>query len=497
MNKKLTWLLGAAALLGFSHQANAAGFALIEQSVSSMGNSYAGGAAIAEDATTIFFNPAGLSRICGGEMVAGFHVVVPVADYDDEGSILFPGVAAGQIPPSNFAPGERLTGNDGRDAGEAAVVGNFYVSKQVNNCFWLGLGVTAPFGLVTDYDHNWKGRYYALRSQLLTVDINPVFAYKVNRCWSIGGGFRALYAHAKLSNKVDYGTIAWLQSLNLPTAPTPGPGPSLQQIAQTGLNSDGFLPQEEDGIVQLKGNAWGWGGNFGILYEPCCGTRFGINWRSQIKLNIKGDEKFKDIPTLIANPTGASNAVEAALLAGVQAAAATDSRAKAHLTLPDIFQISAYHELNSCWAVMADVTYTHWSLLKELRFRFNNPNQPDGVTTLKWEDAFRYAVGVTYSPNCNWKLRTGVAYDETPVRNKEYRDPRIPDNDRVWVNCGIGYQWNSCLHFDIAYAHLFVPSDPKIDKREFELEEEFIRGGLYGKYDAYTDIISAQLVWRF
>lgn len=487
MNKKLTWLLGTAALLGFGQQADAAGFALIEQSVSSMGNAYAGGAAVAEDATTIFFNPAGITRLCGNELIGGGHGVFPYAKFDNNGSILFPGVNAGPVQPINSTPPPtRLRGNDGGNAGEHALVGNFYYTKQLNNCFWAGLAVTAPFGLVTDYDHHWKGRYHALRSQLLTIDINPVAAWKINRCWSIGGGFRALYAHAKLSNAVDYGTIAWLSSLTQ--------GSQAAEI-EAGLNALGFLPQTQDGDVHLKGNAWGWGGNFGVLFEPCCGTRFGVNWRSQIMLHIKGSEKFRELPTLIANPELAG--ALAPFFGAIQAAAATDSRAKADVILPDIFQISGYHEFNSCWAVMGDVSWTRWELLKRLRFRFNNPNQPDGITTLKWKNAFRYALGVTYSPNCNWKLRTGVAYDETPIPNRKYRTPRIPDQDRIWATAGLGYSWSSCLHFDIGYAHLFLPIDPKVDKTGFEVDEDFVRGGLRGKWDAYTDIVSAQVVYKF
>jgi long-chain fatty acid transport protein len=496
MNKKISMLLGVAAMLGINQQANAAGFALIEQSVSAMGTAYASGAAGIEDASIIFFNPAGITRLCGLQTVSGYHLVIPSVDYDDDDSILFPGVNAGPVAPSNsggvgaIVP---LTGNDGRNAGEAAVVSNFYVSKQFSNCLWGGLAVTAPFGLVTDYDNSWKGRYHALRSSLLTIDINPVFAWKINNCWSIGGGLRALYAHAKLSSNVDYGSIAWLATQDPTVIP-----PAAQAIAQTGLNLAGFLPQEEDGRVHLKGNAWGFGGNVGILYEPWCGTRFGFNWRSQIHLDIKGSERFSRLPSLIEDPgqlAGGPLAGLIPLFEGIQAAAATDSRAHAEVTLPDLFQFSAFHQINPCWAVMGDITWTRWELLERLRFRFNNDAQPDGITTLKWENTLRYALGVIYTPNCCWKLRSGVAWDETPVPNKELRTPRIPDGSRLWVTAGLGYRWSNCLRLDFGYAHLFVPTDPKIDKSGFEEEEDFVRGGLDGKYDAWTDIVSVQFVW--
>jgi len=485
MSKRISMLLATAALLGFNQQIQAAGFGLIEQSVSSMGNAYAGGAAIAEDASTIFFNPAGLTRLCGNQVTVGAHGIFPSAEFDDDGSIITHLVGAGPVQPTNFTSPFPLTGGDGGDAGMNALVGNFYYSRQINHCWWLGLAITSPFGLSTSYDDNWKGRYQALHSSLLTIDINPVFAYKINQCWSVGGGFRALYAHAKLTSAVDYGSIAWVSTLPLGET---------AEVVETGLNQVAFLPQTQDGHVKIKGNAWGYGGNFGVLYEPCCGTRLGFNWRSQIHLKIKGTEDFDNLPALIANPSLVEPLT--AFFTAIAESAATDTRAKTSLTLPDIFQVSAYHELNNCWAVMADITWTRWDVLNKLTFQFDNPNQDDSILTFKWKNAFRYSVGTSYKPNCDWTLRAGVAYDMTPVRNKELISPRLPDNDRLWAACGFGYDWSECLHFDVGYAHLFI-QDPKIDKTEFELSEDLFKGGVKGKWKEHTDIASVQVVWNF
>ena len=165
-------VLGAA--LGANQHAQAAGFSLIEQSVSSMGNAYAGGAAVAEDASTIFFNPAGLTRLCGTQAVSGFHFIFPVADYDDQGSIITPLVNITGADPTLLPDplgGSPIPGNDGRDGGEAAAVGHAYYSKQINDCLTLGFAVVSPFGLATDWDNSWKGRYHGLRSSLLTIEI--------------------------------------------------------------------------------------------------------------------------------------------------------------------------------------------------------------------------------------------------------------------------------------------------------------------------------------
>ena len=114
------------------------------------------------------------------------------------------------------------------------------------------------------------------------------------------------------------------------------------------------------------------------------------------------------------------------------------------------------------------------------------------------EDSFRYSLGVKYRPNGRWVYRCGVAYDETPIPNRQYRSVRVPGNDRTWVALGLGYRHNDSLSFDLGYAHLFV-DDPEIDKGVAlsPEDENFFRGNLRGEYDAEVDIVSAQITWQF
>ena len=127
----------AATLLGLASQTQAAGFAIIEQSGSGMGNAYAGAAAVAEDAGTIFFNPAGMTYIEGTQIVGAIHIIKPKADFDNQGSV-------------NAAP--RPLGDEGGDAGDWAFVPNFYYKRDLTDTFKFGLGVSSPFGLKTEYD---------------------------------------------------------------------------------------------------------------------------------------------------------------------------------------------------------------------------------------------------------------------------------------------------------------------------------------------------------
>lgn len=445
--KRISLLVALTAMLTYCQDGYSSGFFLIEQSVSSMGNAYAGGSAGAEDASTVFFNPAGMTKICGDEFVSGMHVVLPKARFHDDGS--------------TYILGGSLNGGSGHDSGVVGFVPHSYFVKNYQHCgLAFGLGINAPFGLTTEYGHTWKGRYHAIRSAILTTNINPCVAMRINKCWSIGAGFNVMYIHAKFTNAVDFGLIGVLQ---------------LGGEAAAAL---GLVPQETDGKAIIKGNSWGYGGNIGVLWEPTCRTRFGAHFRSEIKHTLKGSEKFRDVPEVFSE-------------------AFKDTRVKADITLPSQFSISGYHEFNDCWAVMGDVSWTRWKTINILRFRFNNPLQDDAETTLKWQNSFRYSLGATYRPWSCWTFRTGVSYDETPIRNEELRTPRLPGEDRFWLACGVGYQWSRCIHIDLGYAHLFL-REPKVDKSDFALEEDLARGGLKGGYpNAKTDIVSAQLVWDF
>ncbi len=164
----------------------AAGFALVEQSMSGLGNAYAGGAAGAEDASTIFYNPAGMTRLNGQQLIVGTHVVMPSVKFHNEGS--------------THVTGLPLSGGNGGDGGVTKPVPNLYYSRKVSDKFSVGMGINAPFGLATDYDKNWVGRYHAVESDVLTVNINPSIAYKITDNLSFGAGFNVQYMKAKLSN---------------------------------------------------------------------------------------------------------------------------------------------------------------------------------------------------------------------------------------------------------------------------------------------------------
>jgi len=173
----------------------------------------------------------------------------------------------------------------------------------------------------------------------------------------------------------------------------------------------------------------------------------------------------------------------------------TDTKVGADVDLPATASVSAFHQVNGEWAIMADYTWTGWSSIPELRFDFANA-LPDGVTTFNWDDTNRLSLGATFKPaSAGWTYRFGVAYDESPIPDAASRSARLPDNDRVWLAIGAGFEPSKNLKIDIGYAHLFI-DDPEIAKTGLE-PEDVTRGALNGSYDSSVDILSLEARYVF
>lgn len=415
--KKLSAVL---LLSSASSAAWSAGYAIQEQSITGLGRAFAGSAAVADDASTIFFNPAGLTYLDRAEMDLGLNYIAPKSNFSDEGSSI-----AGVID---------LNGDDYGDAGKNAVVPNFYYAHPVNDRLALGFGVSAPFGLVTEYDDTWVGRYFAVKSDLLTVNFNPSIAYKATDKLSIGFGFSAQYVDVELTQMADLGAI-------------------------------GGSPQAADGKVKLEADDWGYGYNVGVMYQATEATRLGVAFRSKISHTVKGDGTLKD----------ANRNVIA------------DENIEADVDLPETLSFAIHHDINSKWAIMADATWTKWSRFKELDIK-SDGGALSSTKPEDWENTMRYGLGVAYKHNEKWQFRAGVAYDETPIPSAERRTARIPGNDRKWVALGATYHYSENIILDAGYAHLFI-DDPKINETD---DNDY---NLKGKYEASVDLLGFQLRW--
>lgn len=236
-----------------------------------------------------------------------------------------------------------------------------------------------------------------------------------------------------------------------------------------------LLPQATDGHAALKGNSLGFGYNLGAFYAPTQDTRLGVSYRSRVAHDVHSSADFS-LP---------SNAIVL-----TQGNSFIDTHARTSVTLPDNILFGFSHHLNPRWAISADALWTHWSLIRELRTDFSSA-QRDDVLDLKWRDTWRYAFGVNYFSETNkWILRTGFAYDQTPVPSSQHRSPRLPDSSRYWLTVGFTYSLLKNINIHAAYAHLFM-NDASINKQGATAES------LVGQYSEQVDIVGLQMDWRF
>lgn len=402
---------------------HAAGFALSEQNASGLGNAYAGAAAVAEDASTIFFNPAGMTYLEGSQIVGALHLIRTTGDFDDRNSL---------------PAGTRPLGNEGGDFGGLAAIPNFYYKQDLNDQFKVGIGIGTPFGLKTDYDNNWLGRFQALKSELKTVNINPSLAWKLNNQWSFGFGVSAMWAQAELTSAVNLG------------------------VAESSINN--------------KGKDWGFGYNLGAIYQVTPDTRLGLAYRSKVEQHLKGDAR---------SPFTTLNGVPGSTL---------NTDITADLTLPETLSLSSFSHLDDRWDLLADVTWTRWSQFKTLSIlRDNGSNTILGSTQEHWNNTLRYSVGLNYRYSDTVKLRTGVAYDQEAIDNN-HRTSRIPGNDRIWLSFGASWQYSPQTRLDAGYAHLFIKEASIHDDQR---TPPLSKGLIDGKYTGSADILSLQLTHQF
>lgn len=238
--------LAATLFLGFaSGHVHASAFQLAEQNASGLGNSYAGSAAVAEDASTIFFNPAGMTRLPGLNISAGATAISTTFKFSDAGSVGPHGLPLGSNP--------------GGNAGSTSILPNAYLSWQASPRWFVGLGLGAPFGLATKYDDSWMGRYQSTEFDIQTINVNPSVAYKVNDRLSVGAG------------------VSWQR---------------LDAVYRRMVPA--YPAADMEAKAELGGDAWGW--NLGLMYQLTDRTRLGASYRSALNYSSTGTTRLGNIP---------------------------------------------------------------------------------------------------------------------------------------------------------------------------------------------------------
>lgn len=421
--------------LAFAGSASAAGFQLLEQNASGLGNAYAGSAAVAENASTVFYNPAGMTELREREISLGGTLIQTSYQFNDQGSST--GVLAG----------------DGNDGGGLGFVPNAYMTWALSKDLYVGLGIGAPFGLKTEYDNPWAGAAQSVKFDIKTANLNPSVAWRVNEVVSLGFGVNYQKLEAEYVRAV--GTLS----------------PGLAASTAT---------------LNLDSEAWGW--NAGALFKLGPATRLGISYRSAIKHELDGNVAVSG------NGTAAATATAAALNAG-----GASSNVSTSIKLPDTLILSATHQLNERWEVLGDISWTGWSSIPKVDIlRTSGLLKGTTAQTLDtdFRDTWRVAAGANYALDGAWKLKFGLAYDQTPVKDAEHRLVSLPDNDRVWFSVGAQYQPNKATTVDVGTTYLYVrDSDINNDQRSAVAVAN--HGLVKGNYDASALLFGVQWSMAF
>ncbi|KAB0483088.1 long-chain fatty acid transport protein [Pseudomonas reinekei] len=370
-----------------STQIFASGFALNEQSISGMGTGFAGRSSSADDASTVVGNPAGMSRIKREQVTGGVAFIDAHTDISDASSRPNGGTNKGDMVPFMGVPM------------------GYYV-KPIDDQWAVGFGVYAPFGLVTDYENGFAGRYFGSKSEVQIITLQPTVSYAFNDKVSIGFG--------PTINRID-GKLESNLSLN---------------------------PLGPDGEVKIKGDDTALGYNIGILVQATDSTRVGLTYHSKVKYKLDGDTK-----------------VNYAGLAALRQPTSQKYDASLDITTPESVDFSVTHQLDDQWTLYAGSTWTRWSRLKEISVENSGVpallNAQFGTITEEqnWHDTWAHAIGASYQLNKQWVLRTGFSVDQAPTNN-ENRSPRIPTGDRKIFSLGAGWSPTDDLTIDVAYSYL-------------------------------------------
>ncbi|WP_141733124.1 OmpP1/FadL family transporter [Oligoflexus tunisiensis] len=441
-----------AALAALAPEALAGGYQVMEKNARGLGRAYAGESAAGDDASTVGSNPAAMSRLKRPQFTLSAATIDADLDVEiEESTLVVPALQAAGLPAI------RAQGvSHANAAPDYPLIPAVYAVYPLSQDYVVGIGVFSNFASETGYDGDFAGRIAAEKSNVRTTNINPSVSIQLNPLLSLGAGFNAVYAEAEL------------------TAANPSAGPFLLAPGVVALNPQTgeaiIAPNGESiGTSSVKGDAWGYGWNAGLLLTFSEHSRLGLSYRSTVDADLEGDTRFHNTPT-------------------------TDSfqdfAATAPLQLPEIISLSYIQGLGAGLQLSADITHTGWSNFEDLNIYHKDSGALASRVDERWEDALRYAIGLDYAVTTGLTLRTGYAYDNSPVPN-ERRTLRIPTGDMRFYSLGGSYILNEIASFDLGYSYVTQAKTGINDIREFEGQPFYAR--VVGSSEATGNIFAAQM----
>lgn len=426
--------------------AQAAGFQIRENSVKNMGRAFSGTATFNNDASVVVNNPAAMSGFAHSAVQSDISLINLNAEFEGSG---------------RTALNTPINGGTGGDPGDLTVVPALSAVFPMSGTFdnvTFGVMVDAPFGLKTEYDPTWVGRYSAITSDVRIVDLSLSASLAFTERFSVGAGLIVERADVTLSNAVDYGTAICAGSGNPANCFNP---------------AFPFRPQNNDGTVEVGGKDTSMGWRVGMHWRPTDRLSIGAAHRSEIDHGLRGTADF----------------TTPAAVAGVLGAQVADAAITAGLTTPSITTIGVRYDFNDRFRMMLDYQGTGWSSIREVRIN-RASGAPLGNEPFNWKDTSFYALGAEFDLAPSLTLRGGVAMDESPT-NDAARTPRLPDDDRMLYSIGMTWRMSDRMSFDAAYTRITI-DNPTVNGIRSSSNST-----LSGRYDGTADLFGVAAQLRF
>lgn len=313
-------------------------------------------------------------------------------------------------------------GNKSADASDVAGdawVPNLYVVTPLNELLSLGLSLSSQYGLGIEMPKGYSAGHFGNVSDIKTVELGTALAYQFTPFFSAGMGLSLIRGEGEVG----------------------GTFPHQDKIAKH---------------LEGTGNELGW--NIGVLLTPSERTRIGLSYRNGVDLKLKGD-------ATLSKPVALGKFVS------------IGDQGNLVLPLPATAELALFQQINDKLAIHSSINWTDWSKFKSLTANLDHL----GTLPIKeehWEDSWRYALGMTYQLDAKWQLRSGIAYDQSPVPAAN-RTISIPDADRLWYSLGVGYQFTPDLTVDLGLALL--------DGKKVDVHENFIQGNYQSRFDGTSE----------
>ncbi len=430
---KMTMKAAAAAVMAVcaASAAHAAGFMLTEQSAGALGRAYAGVGVDGTDISGVYYNPATMTLHPGTTIQAGFVAVGLDLAFE----------------------GEDKDGNPTTENGQynTQAIPHGYISHQLTDNMWIGLAMTVPFGMGTEYKDGWAWNNRGISAEVLTFDFNPNVAWKVSDKLSLGAGMSIQYAAADLK---------------------------MQQTMHTAMgNVSGYGEVDADSLA--------WGFNVGLMWSPLENLRFGLSYRSRINHNADGDLELTNLALDLGN--------EMSMPLNPMTVDAT-----ATISTPAWLMATAAWDVNDLLSLYATFRWTDWSSFDELQINGGKITTGDNVNSTiknKWQDTYLVSVGADLRVTNWWTFRAGIGYETSAVDDPKYRTAIIPDADRLWLALGSSFKATENMQIDVSAAWLHGIGERNLWGSTKPDGSDLREVGKFEDLDAY--LFGVQLVYKF